>query len=65
MNTAERLAREIWRAAGVRVQLGRRAINPQALFVADQTIDAACRAIGSGDAVAMEAAGQELERITL
>lgn len=67
MNTAEKLARAILRVAQLRGQIdlvGGRYTADSELAVIDADLDQACRAIGSADPVAMEAAGQQLERIT-
>ena len=70
MNVAEKLAREIRRVAGLRAKMDRPEAwsDPEmdvANLVVDAALDAACKAIGDGDPVAMEAAGQGLERFTL
>jgi hypothetical protein len=77
MTAAEKLAREIARVAELRGRCGQ-LIPPHAeqvvvlgstgsfaIDVMSGAIDQACKAIGAGDPVAIEAAGQQLERITL
>lgn len=64
MNTAEKLARQIRRVAGLRDRLeaeGR--LYGLALDLVDAALERACKAIGRGDDGCMEAVGLELEGI--
>lgn len=69
MNVAEQLAREIRRVAGLRATYadGLRAVEEAGLplTLVDGALEHACKAIGTGDTVAMQAAGLVLEGITL
>ncbi len=62
MNVAEKLAREIRRVAGLRhhyEEIGE--AGKFATIMMDAALEQACKAIGSGDPIAMIAAGQDLE----
>lgn len=62
MNVAEKLAREIRRVAGIRHYY--EAIGPAGSFgltMMDAALEQGCKAAGSGDPIAIIAAGQELE----
>jgi hypothetical protein len=64
MNIAEALARQIRRVAGLRYHcevIG----DLLGLALIDASLDRACTAIGSGDPVAIVAAGQELEGVEI
>jgi len=64
MNPAERLARQIRRVAQLRGHhfgMGTPRLQPQVPTV-DGALDLACKAAGSGDPVAIEAAAQQLEQ---
>lgn len=68
MNIVEGLARQIRRVAELRVQyreVGRLTGQPgsvlPAMMMMEAALERACRAIGSGDVVAITAAGQDLE----
>ncbi|WP_020697719.1 hypothetical protein [Reyranella massiliensis] len=59
MNVAEKLAREIRRVAGLRHHYEE--IGDVAILLMDAALEQGCKAIGSGDPIAMIAAGQDLE----
>lgn len=61
MTDAEKLAREIRRVSRLQGQHEAR-IGP--LVVVDSMLERACKAIGSGDPVALVAAGLELSVVT-
>ncbi|MCA0247651.1 MAG: hypothetical protein LCH93_13625 [Proteobacteria bacterium] len=62
MNAVEKLAREIRRVAGIRhlyEEIGE--AGELAILLMDAALEQGCKAIGSGDPIAIIAAGQELE----
>jgi hypothetical protein len=64
LNIVEALARQIRRVSTIRPR--DEAIGPNGAFgltLIDAALERACKAVGSGDPVAIFAAGQELERI--
>lgn len=64
MNVAEQLARQIRRVATIRRHY--EDIGPAGIFgltMIDAALEKGCKAAGSGDPVAIIAAGQELEAI--
>jgi hypothetical protein len=64
MNILEALARQIRRVSTIRHR--DEAIGPNGVFgltVIDAALERACKVVGSGDPIAIIAAGQELEGI--